>query len=149
MDLRSSLCAFYYSSALCDLQLMHRQNANNAISYNTLLYLEIIYSLQGSCTASDLAELLHISKPGVSLKLREMLEQGLITKVPDPKDRRRSLLFVNEEAVPQYRVYKEQDDRAVRLISERFSQEDVEKFCAMLEILTEINYREAKGDSAP
>lgn len=145
MDLRDSLNAFYYSNALCDLQLMNRQFSNPAITYNSLLYLEIIYSMQGKCTASRLADLLCVSRPGVTKKLNELLEQGLILKTPDPSDGRKYFLSVNEETAPQYRIYRQQDDLAVRTITERYSQEDIRKFSDMLQILTEINYEEANS----
>ena len=145
MDLRDSLNAFYYSNALCDLQLMNRQFTNPAITYNSLLYLEIIYSMQGKCTASRLADLLCVSRPGVTKKLNELLEQGLILKTPDPSDGRKYFLSVNEETAPQYRIYRQQDDLAVRTITERYSQEDIRKFSDMLQILTEINYEEANS----
>ena len=48
MNLRDSLSAFYYSHALCDLQLMNRQFSRPTVTYNSLLYLEIIYSMQGT-----------------------------------------------------------------------------------------------------
>ena len=141
MDLRDALNSFYYSNALCDLRLMNQKFSDQNITYNTLLYLELIYSMQGKCTASQLAELLCISKPGVSLKLNELIRQGLVVKVPDPEDHRRNLLFVNEEAVPQYRIYRQQDDLAVKTITEQFSPEEIQKFCSMLEIITSINYQ--------
>ena len=144
MNLRNALNAFYYSNALCDLQMMNKKITNPNITYNSLLYLEIIHSLQGQCTASKLAELLCISKPGVTLKLNELLKQGLIIKQPDPEDGRRFLLSVNSEKVPQYRVYQQQDDLAVQRITAQYSAEDIEKFCSMLQIITEINYAEAE-----
>ena len=144
MNLRNALNAFYYSNALCDLQMMNKKITNPNITYNSLLYLEIIHSLQGQCTASKLAELLCISKPGVTLKLNELLKQGLIIKQPDPEDGRRFLLSVNSERVPQYRVYQQQDDLAVQRITAQYSAEDIEKFCSMLQIITEINYAEAE-----
>ena len=147
MDLRDALNGFYYSNALCDLRMMNQKFTDQSITYNTLLYLELIYSMQGKCTASQLAEMLCVSKPGVTSKLNELIRQGLITKAPDPSDGRRHLLYVNEEAVPQYRVYRQQDDLAVRTIEERFSPEDVEKFCSMLKIITAINYGELQEES--
>ena len=144
MNLRNALNAFYYSNALCDLQMMNKKITNPNITYNSLLYLEIIHSLQGQCTASKLAELLCISKPGVTLKLNELLKQGLIIKQPDPEDGRRFLLSVNSEKVPQYQVYQQQDDLAVQRITAQYSAEDIEKFCSMLQIITEINYAEAE-----
>lgn len=140
MNLRDELNAFYYSNALCDLRLMNDTQTSHSLSYNSLLYLEIIYSMQGECTASRLAKLLNISKPAVTLKLNELIEQGLVNKIPDKNDHRKNLLFVNENAVPQYRIYREQDDLAIKTITERYSKQDIDKFCDMLKIITDINY---------
>ena len=145
MNLRDSLSAFYYSHALCDLQLMNRPFSRPTVTYNSLLYLEIIYSMQGTCTASRLADLLCVSRPGVTKKVHELLEQGLLTKTPDPQDRRQSFLSVNEDAVPQYRVYRKQDDLAVKTITERYTEAEIQTFCEMLQILTTINYEEANS----
>lgn len=145
MNLRDALNAFYYSNALCDLQLMNRKFSHPAITYNSLLYLEIIYSMQGKCTASKLADLLCVSRPGVTKKLNELIEQNLIIKTPDKNDGRKYFLSVNEDMAPQYRIYREQDDLAVKKLTERYSKEDIEKFCNMLQILTEINYDEANN----
>lgn len=143
MNLRDSLNAFYYSNALCDLQLMNRQFSSPAVTYNSLLYLEIIYSMQGKCTASRLADLLCVSRPGVTKKVNELIEQGLILKTPDPNDGRKYFLSVNEDTAPQYRIYRQQDDQAVKMITEKYSEEDIKKFSDMLQILTTINYEEA------
>ena len=145
MKLRDALNAFYYSNALCDLRMMNKKFSNENVTYNSLLYLELINSMQGKCTASKLAEMLYISKPGVTMKINELINQGLVIKVPNPEDHRQNLLFVNEEAVPQYRVYRQQDDLAVKRITEDFSAEDIEKFCSMLKIITDINYNETNN----
>ena len=142
MNLRDSLNAFYYSNALCDLKLMNQKFSSPGVTYNSLLYLEIIYSMHGKCTASKLAEMLCVSKPGVTLKLNELAEQDLIIKKPDPNDKRKQYLFVNEEKVPQYKTYRKQDDLAVQMITEKYSEEDIQKFCDMLDIITSINYEE-------
>ncbi len=145
MDLRKALDTFYYSSALCDLRLMNRQFVDESITYNSLLYIELIYTMNGTCTASRLAELLHVSKPGVTLKLNELLKQGLITKTRDSRDRRKNYLTVNEEAIPQYKVFRRQDSEAVKRITERYTPEEIGRFCEMLDILSEINFEEING----
>ena len=69
--------------------------------------------------------LLDISRPGVGvLKANELIKQGLVTKTPDPDDRRKNYLTVNEEAVPQYKIYRYQDNEAVRRITEKYSGEE-------------------------
>lgn len=145
MDLRKALDTFYYSTALCDLRLMNRRFVDKNITYNSILYIELIYTMNGTCTASKLAELLNISKPGVTLKLNELLKQGLITKTPDPNDKRRNYLTVNEEAIPQYKVFRRQDSEAVRRITDRFAPEEIDRFCEMLDIVSEINFEEING----
>ena len=142
MQLRKSLDTFYYSTALCDLRLMNRQFVDENITYNSLLYIELIYTMNGSCTASRLAELLNVSKPGVTLKLNELLRQGLITKTPDPNDKRKNYLTVNDEAIPQYKVFRRQDSEAIKRITERYTPEEIGKFCEMLDIISQINFEE-------
>ena len=145
MDLRKALDAFYYSTALCDLRLMNKQFIDENITYNSLLYIELIYTMNGKCTASRLAELLNVSKPGVTLKLNELLRQGLITKTPDPNDKRKSYLSVNDDAIPQYKVFRRQDSEASKRITDRFTPEEIGKFCEMLDIISEINFEEIGG----
>jgi DNA-binding MarR family transcriptional regulator len=145
MDLRKALDTFYYSTALCDLRLMNKQFIDENITYNSLLYIELIYTMNGRCTASRLAELLNVSKPGVTLKLNELLRLGLITKTPDPKDKRKSYLSVNVEAMPQYKVFRRQDSEAIKRITDQFTAEEIGKFCEMLDIISEINFEEIDG----
>lgn len=142
MDLRKALDAFYYSTALCDLRLMNKKFMDENISYNSLLYLELIFSMGGDCTASKIAELLHVSNPAVTLKVNELIRQGLVTKTVDPKDKRRNILSVNEEAIPQYKVYRRQDNEVIRRITDHYTPEEIQKFCDMLNIISDINFEE-------
>lgn len=145
MRLRKSLDTFYYSTALCDLRLVNKHFIDENITYNSLLYLELIFSMDGKCTASQIAELLHVSKPGVTLKINELIRQGLVTKTPDPNDRRKNYLSVNEEAIPKYKVYRRQDDVAIQRLTKKYSEDDIQKFCEMLDIISEINFEEING----
>lgn len=142
MNLRKALDAFYYSTALCDLRLMNKQFVDENITYNSLLYLELIFSMNGKCTASKIAELLYVSKPAVTLKINDLIRQGLVIKTVDPNDRRKNFLSVNEETIPKYKVYRRQDNTAIQKITENYSQEDIQKFCEMLDIISAINFKE-------
>ena len=147
MKLRKALDTFYYSTALCDLRLMNRQFVDETITYNSLLYLELIFSMNGTCTASQIADLLHVSRPAVTLKINELIRQGLVTKSADPNDRRKNYLSVNEEAIPKYKFYRRQDAAAIKRITEKYTEEDIKKFCEMLDIISSINFEEIKGVS--
>ncbi len=145
MRLENALSSFYCSNALCELRLMHSRFVDRSITYNSLLYLDLIYTMKGMCTATKLAELLHISKPGVTTKLNELERQGLIVKKPDPGDKRKIFLEVNEEMVPLYRVFRKQDQKGVKRIEKHFSAEEIGKFCEMLDMLSQINLEEING----
>ena len=69
-----------------------------------------------------------------------------MTKTPGPDDRRKNYLTVNEEAVPQYKIYRYQDNEAVRRITEKYSGEEIRMFCDMLDMISEINFEELKGE---
>ena len=142
MELRKALDAFYYSTALCDLRLMNQKFVDENISYNSLLYLELIFSMDGDCTASKIAELLHVSNPAVTLKVNELIRQGLVTKTVDSRDKRRNLLSVNEEVIPQYKIYRRQDNEVIRRITDHYTPEEIRKFCEMLNIISDINFEE-------
>lgn len=146
MDLRKTLDTFYYSAALCDLKLMNKEFVDENITYNSLLYIELIYTMNGTCTATKLAKLLNVSKPGVTLKLNELLKQGLISKTPDPNDKRKIYLTVNEEAIPQYKVFRHQDNEAIKRLTESFTPQEIEKFCQMLDTISQINFEDINGD---
>ena len=149
MDLKDEVKKFYYSTALCDLYLMNQHIADQSLSHNTQMYLELIYAMEGSCTASRLAEVLGVSKAAVTLKINELMKQGMVVKVPDAADRRRHLLFVNDEKVAQYRIYRHQDHQALEKISEQFSAEDIEKFCRMLRIFSDLNFQACHLEEQP
>ena len=146
MNLKKALDSFYYSTALCNLRLMNEKFVDEHITYNSLLYLELIFTMKGECTVSRIADLLNISRPGVTLKVNVLIKQGLVTKTPDPDDRRKNYLTVNEEAVPQYKIYRYQDNEAVRRITEKYSVEEIRMFCDMLDMISEINFEELKGE---
>lgn len=75
------------------------------------------------------------------------MNKRFATKMPNFADHRQKLLSVNEEAVRPYRVYCAQEDLASKQISEQFLAEDVEKFCRMLRIFTDINFKDCEWEA--
>lgn len=140
MDLRKALSTYYYSAAMANLHLMNKKILDESLTYNSLLYLEMIFSLGEHCTVSQIADLLHVSRPGVTQKVNELLRQGLVTKTSDPNDRRKHYLAVSEDAVPHYRVYHRYDDETIARITERYTPEEIEKFCDILNTISDLNF---------
>ena len=145
MKLSKALNTFYYSTALCDLRLMNKQIVDENITYNSLLYMDIIYTMNGTCTVSKLAEMLRVSTPGVTAKGNELLRQGVITKTPAPVDTRKHYLAINDEAISQYKFYRKQNLKAIKRITESFTTEEINQFCKMLDMISEINFEEING----
>lgn len=145
MEILEALDAFYYSTALCDLNLMNNRIVDETISFNSSLYMDIIFFMKGQCTVSKLAELLHVSKPGVTQKINELIRQGLVKKTVDPNDRRKNYLSVDESRVPAYKVYRRQDAELQERLGREYTKEDIEKFCKILNVVTEINLKEING----
>lgn len=142
MDLRKALNTYYYSAAMNNLHLMNKKILDENLTFNSLLYLEMIFSLGEKCTASQIADLLHVSRPAVTQKINELIRQGFVTRTLDPDDHRRYCLSVCEDVVPLYQVYRQQDEEVIESLTSRYTPEEIEKFCEMLNILSDINREE-------
>lgn len=89
---------FFYTLSLNELNLMNHNQLCPDVSYNTLLYLDLIYFIP-DCTASKIAQQLHISKPAVTSKINDMIAQGLVKKVQSQKDKRVYYLTFNDQKI--------------------------------------------------
>ena len=72
------------------------------------------------------------------------MKKGWVVKTLNLEDRRQNFLSINEEMMPAYKIYRRQDDLAVKKISRKYSTEDIEKFCDMLHMISDINFEEMK-----
>ena len=71
MDLQETLNRYFYNQTINELRLMNESASGLNLSYNSLLYLDII-SYMPQCTVSTLACALHISKSAVTMKVAEL-----------------------------------------------------------------------------
>lgn len=70
----------------------------NGEEETTLMQMRVLHQIQeNSITASELAKHRRVSLQSVSVLLQGMVERGWITRVPDPTDRRQSLLQITPE----------------------------------------------------
>lgn len=127
---------FFYTLSLNELNLMNHNQLCPDVSYNTLLYLDLIYFIP-DCTASKIAQQLHISKPAVTSKINDMIAQGLVKKVQSQKDKRVYYLTFNDQVAKAYENYNRSLCRAVSLAEQELSQEEIDIFCRVLEKIGE------------
>ncbi len=131
MDLAETLDKFYHDVAIHELRLMNQMKQSAAVSYNSMLYLEIIAGTE-NCTASRLAKLLHISKPAVTMKLNELIKQGLLVRTPSATDGRVKYISVQPGILKEFKAYDALMCRMAKAVENRYSKEEAELFGRIL-----------------
>lgn len=134
MDLRNSLNRYYYDMTVSDLRQLSRTGGGE-LSYNSIMYLDVIsyQNEQGTCTISTLAATLRVSKSAVTLKMNELEKMGMVVKRRSQTDRRVVHIQVTQAVQQALAVYDRPFERAARLVEERFTPEEMETFCRILQ----------------
>lgn len=148
MDLFETLNRFYYDQVLNELRMMNETMLYPRVNYHSVLYLELIHDW-GKCTASDLARALHVSKPAVTSKINELIRQGLVEKIQSEEDRRVYYLKVRPEIVEEYRVFDQKTFHAAQKIQQRFSTEEIETFCAVMDAFCYYYQEDTNDEPGP
>lgn len=134
MDLLKALKNYYYEMSLDELKWMNENELYPTISYNSLLYLDVI-SFTENCTVSLLAKRLHISKSAVTMKINELIKLGFVQKSQSQEDKRIFYLTVSPEMEEDYQNYSDRFLQAAKLLENTYSKEDISLFCDMLSTL--------------
>lgn len=98
--IRKVLTKLSHDLAIADLRLQNTLAKKIKLTYNDILYLNIIEARSGEYTASQLADMLHVSRPYVTQKINELEQRGCISKQQDPNDKRVHYLFIEESGLP-------------------------------------------------
>lgn len=141
MDILEALQRFYYDTTLNELRLMNENTLYPNISYNSLLYLDLI-SYMENCTVSGLAAALHISKAAVTSKVNELIRMGLVEKAQSTQDRRVYYLSLTPQMQEDYRQYDARLQCAVRALKAQFTPEETACFSKMLTVVREHYVKE-------
>lgn len=96
MTITDKMNSFYYHMSLYELQMMNGSDYFNGLSYNSLLYINVIEQLE-DCTVSKLAQALHITKSAVTIKINELVRQKLVLKEQSSMDKRVYYLKLSPE----------------------------------------------------
>ena len=131
MKLKSTVDEFFFDMIVNELKLMNSDKLDTNITYNSLLYLDLI-SHKKNCTVSYIADILHVSKSAVTIKVNELEQIGLIKKIQSTEDRRVYHLIKTDKAEKMYRIYDTAFDDAIKYINKNYSNGDVEIFCKIL-----------------
>lgn len=134
MNISDTINKFFRNITINELKGMNKTFLNPDITYNSLLYLDII-SYTPNCTVSYIAQALNISKSAVTIKANELVKQGLITRTQSTTDKRVFYLNMNEEIAKPYETYDKSMDKAIDYIQQRFTENEIETFCVILETI--------------
>lgn len=130
----------YHDMAVADLRLQNMDNDGEKLTYNSMLYLDIIYAHQGEYTASKIADMLHVARPSVTQKINDLERMGYIIKKQSEKDKRIYYLYIDENNLPI--EYTEMNDKIeskiLKKLSDIYSQEDLNKFFDMVSIIGDV-----------
>lgn len=106
MTITDKMNSFYYHMSLYELQMMNGSDYFNGLSYNSLLYINVIEQLE-DCTVSKLAQALHITKSAVTIKINELVRQKLVLKEQSSMDKRVYYLRLSPEIANIMGLYDE------------------------------------------
>lgn len=126
MKFQEYINKLYYEETIHELA-MRNQSGDKKLSYNSIMYIDAITYLP-DCTVSKLAERLHISKSAVTIKVNELLRQGLIEKERSEEDRRVFFLRPKARTETLFPEYNAALKEAESYISEKYTAQEKELF---------------------
>lgn len=135
MDIAEEINYFYYKMALHELQVMNEGDGYQGLSYNSILYLNVIDQID-SCTVSKLAEALSITKSGVTLKINELVRQGAVIKTQSEKDRRVYFLALSPEMKQTIALYDDVLRKIERKLKSAYSAQELALFGEILHTIS-------------
>lgn len=144
MKLIDGVNHFYYKMSLYELKIMNGGDYYNKLSYNTILYLNVI-ALTENCTVSKLAEALNITKSAVTLKVNEMIKQNLIVKEQSQEDKRVFYIRLSSEMKKVISIYNQIFKKIEKKVMEKYSQEELNTFIKILNNISSYDWSEYNG----
>ena len=106
---------------------------------------DVIYLLHGP-TVKEFADCLGISQPNTTYKINHLIQKGYVEKIPSQEDRREIHLHVTDKYMRYWNESSSTMHRAVTILEERFSEEEMNVFSRMLETLADALPREQAPD---
>lgn len=132
MNLLKSFDDIYYDMTLNQLRMMNKDLICSNITYNSLLYIDLINYTE-DCTVSHLAKMLNVSKSAVTIKVNELIKQGLIEKTQSESDRRVYYLTIKPKLTQEFKKMDTSMQNAIKLAEKHYSSTEIGKFCEMLD----------------
>lgn len=141
---RESFDRFYCMLSMFELGMISR-GVDGKVSYGDALYLDIIHFNPG-CTVSQLAEILNVSKPAVTVKINSLVEQGYVIKRKSEDDARVNYLELAPGMEDFFRQEADELEDVVRRLSETYSEEELRRFREILDTASSLMARDNRQE---
>lgn len=128
----------FHDMAVDELRMKNSNSITSTLTYNSVLYMDIIYAHPGKYTATAIAEMLQVSTPAVIQKVNALVKQGYIRKEQSKTDKRVYYLYINDENENEYKVYDEKERELESEFKKRYSQKEIDTFYEILTLAKKI-----------
>lgn len=144
-QIKLALNKIFHDCAIAELRLLHNGTSNLELTYNDILYLNIIEAHSGQYTASNLADMLYVSRPAVTQKINELEKNGYIYKVQCQKDKRIFKLFTNKDGKSKkyYEVTDKTNADIISKLSKNYTDEQISLYCEMSDVICDMLLNES------
>ena len=131
---------FYHDLAISELKLKNSCNGRQQLTYNDILYLDIIAGHSGKYTATKIADMLQVSRPSVTSKINELCKKGYIIRKQDQKDKRIYYLFINQNEYFDMidNQNKKLGKKIAEKIVEKYSERDLMILCESISLIGDL-----------
>ncbi len=136
-DLIKAITKFYHDLSISELKLQHSLQGNKKLTYNDILYLDIILAHSGEYTSTQIADMLQVSRPSVTKKIKELVKKGYVTRQQSKTDKRIHYLFINESVYFDYSGERIGNE-IVKKLDGKYSDNDISNLCELLNLLSDI-----------
>lgn len=107
-------------------------NAESAIRDSELRVLQLLNSDAGPNTSVDLAQKLGVSKPRVTGVVAQLVNQGLVVKVPVPDDGRSCLVVLSKKGAALVQDVNKSNLVFLRKLSEKMGEKKYESLMKLI-----------------
>ena len=137
----------FHDLAIQELRLQNSDFQNSNLTYNSMLYLNIITAYPNKYTASNIASMLQVSNPSVTQKINELEKDGYITKIQSTTDKRAYYLSSTEKSCPKEVASLRPDYKIENKLRKAYTEKQVDKFFEMMSFISNEYSNVLEGDS--
>lgn len=131
----NSINKFYCEFSIQELKIMSNNEHYNKMSYNTMLYLNII-SCKENCTVSMLSKILNVTKSAVTIKVNELVNKGYLKKIQSEKDKRIYYIKLSDD---MQNLFDDYDNILYKVFDELekvYSVKQIKNFCKIMNFIS-------------